>query len=251
MPVPETRRTVTDEEWLRARKDLLAKEKEFTNARDELSRQVRAMPWRRVDRAYSFDSSAGKRTLADLFDGRSQLIVYHFMFDPEWAEGCPACSMMADHYDALSLHLSQRAVTMVTVSRARLEKIRGFKKRMGWTFEWVSSFGTSFNRDFHVSFTPEEAESGLAVYNYQATDLPLTEWPGISVFYRSRSGEVFHTYSSYARGLETFLGVYRFLDIVPQGRNEEGLQFSMAWVRHRDRYPDRSELHATAKCQCP
>ncbi|HVT16258.1 MAG TPA: thioredoxin family protein [Thermoanaerobaculia bacterium] len=229
-------RVVSPAEWLEARKDLLAKEKDFSRRRDALSAERRELPWVRVEKEYVFDSPGGKETLGDLFDGRSQLIVYHFMFGPGWDQGCPSCSLLADHLDGAAVHLAQRDVTLVVVSRAPLPQIEAFKKRMGWRFKWVSSHGSDFNRDYHVSFTKEELASGKVFYNYGASDFPSEEAPGTSVFYRDEAGAIFHTYSSYARGLDVLIGAYNYLDLVPKGRDEESLPYTMAWVRHHDRY---------------
>jgi predicted dithiol-disulfide oxidoreductase (DUF899 family) len=184
------------EEWLKARKALLVTEKEFTRQRDDLARQRRELPWVKVETEYLFDAPEGKVKLGDLFDGRSQLIVYHFMFDPEWSQGCKSCSLLADHYNPAVIHLEHRDVTMVTVSKAPLDKLLAFRKRMGWSFKWVSSFDNSFNRDFHVSFTKDELNSGLSIYNYVSQPCPITELPGLSVFYKNDRGEIFHTYST-------------------------------------------------------
>ena len=223
-------------EWLEARKAFLAKEKEFTCLRDELSRQRRELPWEKVEKEYTFDSPSGKKTLADLFDGRSQLIVYHFMFGPGWKEGCPSCSYLADHYDGATIHLANRDATLAVISRAPIAEIEAFKKRMGWRFHWVSSFGTDFNYDYHVSFTPEERAQGKVNYNNEPTQFPSEEGPGLSVFFKDANGDIFHTYSSYGRGLDILVGTYNFLDMAPKGRDEEGLAHSMAWVRHHDKY---------------
>ena len=232
---------VSGDQWLAARKTLLEKEKAFTKLRDELTRERRDLPWEKVEKEYVFDGPHGKETLADLFGDRSQLIIYHFMFGPDWLEGCKSCSMLADHYDPLVVHLKRRDVSLVTVSRAPLAVLDAFKRRMGWSFKWVSSLDGDFNWDFHVSFEPEELEVDKAYYNYQAgAKFPATEGPGISSFFKDENGDVFHTYSAFARGLENFLGVYDFLDIVTKGRDEEGLSFTMAWVRHHDRYEDPS-----------
>ena len=236
----ENHKVVSTGEWLAARKELLAKEKEFTRLRDELTRQRRDLPWERVEKEYSFEGPDGKETLAGLFEDRSQLIVYHFMFDPDWSEGCKSCSLLADHYDRSVIHLSQRDVAMVTVSRAPLEKIEAFKKRMGWSFKWVSSLGSDFNSDYHVSFTSEEQAEKKTYYNYGIHPFPSSEGPGISVFSKNAKGEVFHAYSSFARGLDIFIGVYNLLDIVPKGRDEDNLAYGMEWVRHHDRYGDQS-----------
>ena len=228
---------VSKQEWTEARVAHLNKEKELTRLRDELSRERRELPWVKVDKNYVFDGPDGKETLADLFDGRSQLIVYHFMFDPAWSQGCKSCSFVADHYNPAVVHLAHRDVTMVTVAKAPLEKIEAFRKRMGWTFKWVSSFNNDFGRDFHVSFTEDELKSGLSVYNYVRKPYPIKELPGMSVFAKDDEGNVFHTYSTYARGLDIFLGTYQLLDLVPKGRDEAGMQ-GMDWLRHRDRYGD-------------
>jgi predicted dithiol-disulfide oxidoreductase (DUF899 family) len=229
-------RVVSRAEWLQARKDLLAKEKDLSRRRDAVSAERRELPWVRVEKQYVFDSPGGKETLADLFAGRSQLIVYHFMFGPGWEQGCPSCSLIADHMDGAAVHLAQRDVTLAVVSRAPLPEIEAFKRRMGWRFKWVSSYGTDFNRDYHVSFTKEELAAGKVTYNYDASNFPSEEAPGASVFYRDAAGAVFHTYSSYARGLDILIGAYNYLDLVPKGRDEAGLEHSMAWVRHHDRY---------------
>ena len=230
-------KVVSRDRWIEARKKLLAEEKELTRQRDALSRRRRELPWVKVDKNYVFEGPEGKVTLADLFDGRSQLIVYHFMFGPDWDEGCKSCSFLADHYDPAVVHLQQRDVAMVTVSRAPLDKLKAFQKRMGWNFRWVSSLGNDFNTDYHVSFTPEQIEQGRAGYNYKDNvTFPATEAPGISVFIRDDNGDVYHTYSAYARGLDRFIGTYHLLDIVPKGRDEDGLDYTMEWVRLHDRY---------------
>jgi predicted dithiol-disulfide oxidoreductase (DUF899 family) len=229
---------VSPEDWLAARKELLAKEKEFTRLRDELSRQRREMPWERVDKEYVFQGVSGKETLADLFDGRSQLIVYHFMFGPGWKEGCPSCSFLADTFDGAVIHLAQRDTTFVAISRATLPEIDAFKKRMGWKFKWVSSNGTDFNYDYKVSFTKEQASGGKPLYNFGTIAAYGEEVPGASVFSK-KDGEVFHTYSTYARGLDILLPTYNFLDMTAKGRDEENMKpHAMAWVRHHDRYSD-------------
>jgi predicted dithiol-disulfide oxidoreductase (DUF899 family) len=231
-------RVVSQEEWLAARKQHLIKEKEFTRLRDKLSADRRQLPWVKVEKNYVFDGPKGKESLADLFDGRSQLIVYHFMFGPEWEEGCKSCSFLADHIDGSVVHLAHRDVTFVVVSRAPLTKIETFRKRMGWCFKWVSSYGSDFNRDYHVSFPKEEVASGKVYYNYKTQEFPSEEAPGASVFYKEGNGDIFHTYSAYERGLDMLIGAYNYLDIVPKGRDEEALGFTMAWLRHHDRYGD-------------
>ncbi|MGB7948255.1 MAG: thioredoxin family protein [Candidatus Binatia bacterium] len=231
-------RVVSQEEWLAARKQHLIKEKEFARLRDKLSADRRQLPWVKVEQNYVFDGPKGKESLADLFDGRSQLIVYHFMFGPEWEEGCKSCSFLADHIDGSVVHLAHRDVTFVVVSRAPLTKIETFKKRMGWRFKWVSSYGSDFNRDYHVSFPKEEVASGKVYYNYKTQEFPSEEAPGASVFYKEGNGDIFHTNSAYERGLDMLIGAYNYLDIVPKGRDEEALGFTMAWLRHHDRYGD-------------
>jgi predicted dithiol-disulfide oxidoreductase (DUF899 family) len=227
---------VSKEQWLAARKAHLAREKELTRLRDELAAERRNLPWTRVDKAYTFDTPAGKRTLADLFGGRSQLVVYHFMFGPEWQEGCPSCSYVSDHIDGALPHLAARDVSMVAISRAPLAKIQAFKSRLGWRFPWVSSHGTDFNTDFGVSFSKEEIARGAVNYNYVAQTFPSEEAPGVSVFYKDAAGAVYHTYSTYGRGVEVLVGTYMILDLAPKGRDEDQLPFSMSWVRHHDRY---------------
>jgi predicted dithiol-disulfide oxidoreductase (DUF899 family) len=227
---------VSHADWLVARREFLAKEKEFSRQRDELSRQRRTLPWEKVEKRYEFDSTSGRVMLADLFDGRSQLIVYHFMLGPGWQEGCKSCSYLADHFDGSTVHLANRDTTLAVVSRAPLAEIQAFKNRMGWKFQWVSSFGSDFNFDYRVSFTPQEISSGKVYYNYAMEEFPSEEAPGASVFAKDAAGEVFHTYSSYARGLDILVGTYNFLDLVPKGRDEDGLAFSMSWVRHHDKY---------------
>ena len=229
---------VSPEEWLPARQALLAKEKEFSRQRDALSAARRELPWVKVEKAYLFDGPDGRETLGELFDGRGQLIVYHFMMGPDWKEGCPSCSFLADHFDGCVVHLEHRDTTLVVASRAQLPKIEAFKKRMGWRFKWVSSYGSDFNRDYHVTFTEDEISNASAYYNYQNGTFPSDEAPGLSVFAKDAAGEVFHTYSSYARGLDMLLGAYNFLDLVPKGRDEAALQWTMEWVRHHDRYED-------------
>lgn len=234
----EPHKIVSKEDWLNARKELLAREKEFTQARDQLSAQRRNLPCVKVDKEYRFEGPNGTESLSDLFERRSQLLVYHFMFDPDWNEGCKSCSFWADNYDGIIVHLNNRDVTMIMISKAPLEKLNAFKKRMGWNFKWVSSFGSDFNRDYNVSFTAEELEQGKAYYNYKLGTFPAKEAPGISVFYKNENGDIFHTYSCYARGLDMLNGAYHFLDLVPKGRDERALTYSMAWLRHHDRYGD-------------
>ncbi|HYL63520.1 MAG TPA: DUF899 domain-containing protein [Candidatus Methylomirabilis sp.] len=233
----EQPRVVSEKEWIAARKELLAKEKALTRQRDALAEERRKLPWLRVEKNYVFDTASGKKSLADLFGGKSQLAIYHFMLGPDWEQGCPSCSLLADHFDGLGIHLLQRDVKLMIVSRAPLAKIEGFKKRMGWRFPWASSFGSDFNFDYGVSVAKEDAQKEH-IYNYALTKFPSEERPGMSVFYRNANNEVFHTYSIYGRGLEDFMSVYAILDRVPKGRDEAGLSHGMAWVRHHDRYPE-------------
>ncbi len=228
---------VSGDKWVAARKKLLAREKQFTRLRDKLSAERRKLPWEKVEKDYVFNGPSGKETLADLFDGRSQLVVYHFMLGPGWKQGCPSCSFLADHFDGAAVHLAQRDVTFVVVSRAPLKEIKAFQKRMGWQFKWVSSHGNDFNEDFHVSFPEEKSGNGKVLYNYKLQESMGEEMPGASVFYRDKKGGIFHTYSAYARGLDILVGAYNFLDLVPKGRDEDKLPWTMSWVRHHDRYP--------------
>ena len=229
-------RIVSQADWLVARTRLLSREKEFTRLRDQLSAERRELPWVRVEKEYVFDGPAGKETLADLFEGRSQLMVYHFMFGPGWEQGCPSCSFVSDHIDGANWHLPHRDVTLLAVSRAPLPEIEAFRKRMGWRFKWVSSYGNDFNCDYHVSFTPDEMAKGKVYYNYEDTEFSSEEAPGISIFYRDPSAAIFHTYSAYARGHDMLNGAYNYLDLAPKGRDEAALPWTMAWVRHHDRY---------------
>ncbi|MGH9655529.1 MAG: DUF899 domain-containing protein [Bryobacteraceae bacterium] len=230
------------EEWLKARITLLEKEKMLTRLHDELSRERRTLPWVKIDKTYVFDGPKGRETLAQLFAGRSQLMVYHFMLGPGWQEGCKSCSYLADHIDGALIHLAHRDVTFLAISRAPLLEIQAFQKRMGWRFKWVSSFENDFNFDFQVSFRKDELAQGNVYYNYAWQPFPAEEAPGISVFYKNSSGEVFHTYSAYARGAESLIGTYKCLDLAPKGRGEDGLAFTMSWVRHHDRYDDGYEM---------
>jgi predicted dithiol-disulfide oxidoreductase (DUF899 family) len=224
---------VSHDDWLAARRELLKAEKELTRHRDKVAQARLALPWLRIDKDYMFDTLDGPRGLADLFDGRSQLLVQHFMLAPGWKEGCKSCSFMADHTDGMNLHLAHHDVTMIAVSRAPLSEIEAYRKRMGWKFTWVSSFGTDFNYDFRVSFTPEEVATGKIDYNFGEMSETEEELPGVSAFYRNDAGEVFRTYSTYFRGVEVMMGTYNMLDIAPKGRNENG---GMGWVRRHDRY---------------
>jgi predicted dithiol-disulfide oxidoreductase (DUF899 family) len=247
-----THKVATRDEWLKARKALLAKEKEHTHQRDALTRERMALPWVRVDKDYVFDAPGGTRTLADLFDGRTQLLVYHLMFGPTWEAACPNCAYVMDHVDGALPHLNHRDVSFVAISRAPLARIETFKKRMGWKFDWVSAANTDFNFDYHVSFTCEQIESGQVEYNFEKLDaIPEEEAPGYSVFAKDAAGNVFHTYSTYARGLDALVGTYQFLDLVPKGRDEEGLKHAMAWVRYHDQYDKNYRVDPNADYAAP
>jgi predicted dithiol-disulfide oxidoreductase (DUF899 family) len=236
---------VSRDEWLKARKELLAAEKQFTHAQDELNARRRALPWVKVEKEYVFDTPAGKKTLGDLFEGRSQLFVYHFMFAPSWEAGCVGCSFFADHVDGANLHLAQHDVSFVAVSRASLKQIDAYKKRMGWRFNWVSSGEGDFNYDFAVSFRKEDMAKGKVYYNYEITDAMTEDLPGVSVFIKGEDGAIYHTYSSYARGDERGLSTYMYLDITPNGRNENGPNYNlMDWVRRHDEYGKPKAVNA-------
>ncbi|MGE0486008.1 MAG: DUF899 domain-containing protein [Gammaproteobacteria bacterium] len=230
---------VDHETWLAARRELLAAEKAFTRSRDELARQRRALPWERVTKPYLFATPRGARGLGELFDDRSQLFVYHFMLGSGWTEGCKSCSYLADHFDGMLPHLTQRDVSFTAVSSAPLAEIEAFKARMGWRFPWVSAHGGDFNFDYDASSRPADLAAGHCTYNYGPRDGEMTELPAASVFYRDDDGAVYHTYSCYARGLDLLIGTYNFLDLLPKGRDEDGLDFSMSWVRHHDRYVEQ------------
>lgn len=240
-----THTITTHDKWLEARLDLLAAEKDLTRRSDEVARLRRQLPWVRVEKTYVFESSDGPVTLAELFDGRSQLIVQQFMLAPGWEQGCKNCSFMADHTDGMTIHLAHRDTTMAAISRAPLAEIERFRRRMGWQFKWVSSYGTDFNYDFGVSFAPDDVAKGRINYNFGASPHLREELPGISVFYQDDAGDVFHTYSTYGRGVEVMIGTYRMLDLLPKGRDEEPGQ-NMAWLRHHDRYePETRANHRT------
>jgi predicted dithiol-disulfide oxidoreductase (DUF899 family) len=226
---------VSETEWLVARKDLLVREKEFTRLRDEISKHRRALPWVRIKKNYVFEGPEGNETLAELFAGRSQLIVYHFMLGPGWEEGCKSCSYLADHFDGANWHLPHRDVTFVVVSRAPFSEIKLYQRRMGWRFKWLSAYGSDFNFDYHVSFTPDAEQANKAYYNYQMGEFMMDELPGLSVFYKDEGGNIFHTYSTYARGLDSLIGTYNLLDLVPKGRDENP-ESTMDWVRRHDEY---------------
>jgi predicted dithiol-disulfide oxidoreductase (DUF899 family) len=230
---------VTRDEWLIERKQHLAREKELTRLRDDVSRQRRALPWVKIDKSYVFEGPNGSESLSDMFEGRNQLIVYHFMFGPDWSEGCPSCSFLSDHFDPTLIHLAHRDTTLRVVSRALIDRLEAFRKRMGWPFQWVSSLANDFNFDFDVSFPPERIVDGKMTYNYTSFDAAAgmpEEAHGISVFAKDDDGAIYHTYSSYARGADLLLGTYNFLDLVPKGRDEDSFPFPMTWMRHHDRY---------------
>lgn len=232
---PEHPVIVPPDAWLAARRELLREEKELTRQRDRLAARRRALPWTKVEKDYRFDSSRGPVSLADLFAGRSQLVVYHFMFGPGWEEGCKSCSYVADHLAATEVHLRAKDVTFAAVSHAPLSELAPFRERMGWAFEWVSSHGSDFNFDYHVSFTAAEMAEGKVNYNYGLMEFPCEEAPGVSVFVCGADGAVYHSYSTYGRGLDALIGTYTVLDLVPKGRNEDP-ESPMSWVRYRDRY---------------
>jgi predicted dithiol-disulfide oxidoreductase (DUF899 family) len=226
---------VSPEKWLAARREFLREEKEFSKLRDRLAAHRRALPWVKVEKSYTFETPGGRVTLADLFEGHSQLIVYHFMLGPGWEEGCRGCSFVSDHFDGALAHVNARDVSFTAVSSAPLDEIQRFKARMGWGFTWASSHGTDFNRDYGVSFTAEEVAQGNADYNFGPHEIPMEELPGLSVFARDAAGNVYRTYSTYARGLDLLIGTYNLLDLVPKGRDEDS-EAPMKWVRLHDRY---------------
>ena len=231
----EGHRVVSHQDWIAARLSLLAKEKEFSRRREALAQERRDLPWERVEKTYVFAGPGGKESLSDLFGRRSQLVVYQFMFAPEWDAGCPHCSFWADHYDGMGPHLARRDVSFVVASRAPLDRIEAFRKRMGWRFKWVSSAGTDYHYDFQASFRPEDIETGTLYYNYAKVPMRMTDREGISVFLKDPKGHIFHTYSTYARGIDMVNGTYQFLDLVPRGRDENP-DSPQDWVRHHDRY---------------
>jgi len=243
---------VSMDRWIAERKALLAHEKELTHLRDQIALERRALPWVRIDKNYVFDTAEGTRTLAALFEGRRQLVVQHFMLGPGWEQGCPSCSFMADHTDGMTVHLAHRDTTFVAVSRAPLAEIERFRQRMGWQFKWVSSNVNDFNYDFGVSFTPEEKTRNEVTYNYAKQPFESDELPGISVFYKDEAGDIFHTYSTYGRGVEVMMGTYNLLDLTPKGRDEDPGE-GMGWVRHHDRYepapPEQGPKAAGSCCQ--
>ncbi|WP_265517116.1 DUF899 domain-containing protein [Nitratireductor luteus] len=228
-------KTVSREEWLIARKELLSREKQASRLRDEIAAERRGLPWVKINKEYVFDTPQGRKTLAELFDGRSQLIVQHFMFAPDWNAGCPGCSFEADHVDGARQHFLHKDVTFVAVSRAPIARIEAYRKRMGWSFPWVSSGDSDFNYDFNVAFRKQDLEQGKAIYNYEVIKDPgIDDLPGLSVFYKDRDGAVFHTYSTYARGGEELLGALMYLDLTPIGRDEKT---PLDWVHRHDEYP--------------
>jgi predicted dithiol-disulfide oxidoreductase (DUF899 family) len=228
-------KVVAPKDWLAARKALLVEEKKFTRLHDRLRQMRRDLPWEQVQQEYVFDGPDGRETLAELFAGKHQLIVYHFMFGPDWSEGCPHCSFWADHFDSLSPHLPQRDTTFVAISHAPYKSLARFQRRMGWKFKWASSARNRFNFDFHVSFTPEEIRTGQAIYNYAKSEIPMDELPGLSTFYRDRYGKVYHTYSAYSRGIDSINNTYNFLDLTAKGRDENP-ERPQDWVRYHDKY---------------
>jgi predicted dithiol-disulfide oxidoreductase (DUF899 family) len=238
MNAPTPHPIVTRDRWIAERKALLAREKELTQLGDRIAQERRALPWVKLDdAAYVFDTPVGPRRLSELFQGRRQLLVQHFMLAPGWEQGCKSCSFMADHLDGMAPHLAHRDIALLAVSRAPLAEIEAFKRRMGWQFAWASSQGNDFNRDFHVSFTSADRVDGAVYYNFHMTPFPLEEAPGISIFCRDDAGQVFHTYSTFGRGVEVMMGTYRLVDLTPKGRDEAD-GGGMAWVRHHDRYED-------------
>jgi predicted dithiol-disulfide oxidoreductase (DUF899 family) len=235
MNIQMNHRIVSRDEWIAARKAHLAREKELTRMRDQVSAERRELPWVKVEKGYVFDTPEGKKTLSELFDGRSQLIVYHFMWLKEIEAGCPGCSFIADHIDGANQHLTHHDVTLIAASRGPLAKLEGYKKRMGWKFKWVSSEGSDFNFDYHVSYTPEQLANGKVEYNYEMIDNTMEELPGGSVFFKDEDGTIYHTYSFYARGGDILIGAYNYLDMMPKGRNETEI---MDWMRRHDEYED-------------
>jgi predicted dithiol-disulfide oxidoreductase (DUF899 family) len=242
----ENRKVVSPGEWLTARKKLLAKEKKFSKLRDELALERRKLPWVRIEKNYVFEGPSGRVSLADLFCGKSQLIIYHFMFGPGWKDGCPHCSFWADHYDSVNLHIGQRDTSFAVISRAPLKEIEPFKKRMGWRFKWVSSSQSDFNFDFNVSFTPAQVKSGVLPYNYGTIKMKIDEREGVSAFYRDKDGAIYHTYSSYARGIDLMNTTYNFLDLTAKGRDEKPGE-AQDWVRYHDKYKSKG----ADDCCCP
>ncbi|CAM3400268.1 thioredoxin [Pseudomonas floridensis] len=236
---------VSREQWLQARRQHLIHEKALTHHRDQLSAARRELPWVKIDTRYRFSGPNAEQSLAELFGRHTQLIIYHFMFGPDWTEGCKGCSFLSDHLDGANLHLAHHDVSVVAVSHASWEAFQPFKQRMGWQFDWVSSAGSTFNHDFGVSFTQAQIANGDVIYNYEKSPEPFDEMPGLSVFYKNERGEIFHTYSTYARGLDLLVGTYNFLDLTPKGRNEDPI---MNWVRHHDRYEHAGPADSGEHC---
>lgn len=235
MKIPDI---VSRQQWLENRQALLVKEKELTRLRDEVSLQRQQMPWVKVDKIYRFDGPNGNETLSDLFAGKQQLLIYHFMLGPDWDEGCTSCSFWADNFDGIDVHLEHRDISFLAVSRAPYEKLTAYKKRMGWRFKWVSSFGSDFNYDYQVSFTPEQKEKNEIEYNFRKTEYFVDELVGVSVFIKDDNGNVFHTYSTYSRGVDMLNGAYNYIDLTPKGRDEHGEAKNMGWLRRHDQYDD-------------
>ena len=229
---------VSRQQWLENRQALLVKEKKLTRLRDEVSLQRKQMPWVKADKEYQFDGPHGNETLSDLFAGKQQLLIYHFMLGPDWDEGCTSCSFWADNFDGIDVHLAHRDISFLAVSRAPYEKLKAYKKRMGWRFKWVSSFGSDFNYDYQVSFTPEQKEKNEIEYNFQKTEYFVDELVGVSVFVKDDGGNIFHTYSTYSRGVDILNGAYNYIDLTPKGRDEHGEAKNMGWLRRHDQYDD-------------
>ena len=227
---------VDREQWLAARQALLEKEKDFNRLRDDITSQRQQLPWVKVNEDYQFEGEQGSKALGELFDGKSQLVVYHFMLGPDWEEGCPSCSFWADNYDGVTTHLAHRDIKLVAVSRAPLERILQYRKRMGWSFDWYSSLNNQFNFDYSVGFTPEQQQSEDNNYNFGTMKFNMDEAPGLSVFIRDEEGNIYHSYSTYARGLDMFNAAYHIMDVTPKGRDEDGLPYTMAWLRRHDQY---------------
>ena len=226
-------KVVSREQWLDSRKALLAKEKEFTRLRDELSAQRRDLPWVNIEKEYIFDTPEGKQSLAELFSDKNQLMIYHFMLGPDWEEGCPSCSFWADNFNGIDIHLAHRDISFMAVSRGALAQLEAYKKRMGWSFKWASSLHNDFNYDFGVSFTEQEKEANKITYNYLEQPYFIDEMPGVSVFYKDEQGDIYHTYSTYSRGLDILNGAYNYIDLSPKGRDEDK---PMSWLRRHDQY---------------
>lgn len=248
MNTPLNHPVASRDAWLELRRALLAREKELTRLGDQVARERHALPWVRVDKPYTFATPDGPRTLVELFDGRRQLMVQHFMFGPGWEQGCKSCSFMTDQLQGAEVHLRHRDLSVVLVSRATLPEIERFRERMGWALRWVSAHDSDFNQDFHVSFSPQDRADGEVDYNYHRIAFPQDEAPGISFFVKDDAGEVFHAYSTYGRGVEVMMTAYRLLDMAPRGRDEAQMRFGMEWLRHHDRYDDAPAPAAASSC---